>query len=239
LELTNGITLEVRPASFPARRFRDLVNAFVADMGGLDRCSQIKLGLVRRLAATTVQAEMLEARMVNGEAIDIATLCTLASTTVRISQRLGLERRARNVTPSLGQYLAARTAPATGDTPSMDATAGRADASRSGTRGIIRSRPHPSIRRAISPSVRYSRARTSALRLRRGGLRRSPTVPITAVGATSVRCGFVMIFQGSSSATVPNTAQGDKRRFNGHNCNFGCRGRTGRHARDVELAGVL
>ena len=34
---------------------------------------------------------------------------------------LGLERRARNVTPSLGQYLAARTAPATGDTPSMDA----------------------------------------------------------------------------------------------------------------------
>jgi hypothetical protein len=90
-------------------------------MGGLDRCSQIKLGLVRRLAATTVQAEMLEARMVNGEAIDIATLCTLASTTVRISQRLGLERRARNVTPSLGQYLAARTAPATGDSPSMDA----------------------------------------------------------------------------------------------------------------------
>jgi hypothetical protein len=106
--------------SATARRFRDLVNAFVADMGGLDRCSEIKLGLIRRLAATTVQAEMLEARMVNGEAIDIAILCTLASTTVRISQRLGLERRARNVTPSLGQYLAAR-APATGDSPSMDA----------------------------------------------------------------------------------------------------------------------
>ena len=107
--------------SATARRFRDLVNAFVADMGGLDHCSEVRLGLVRRLAATTVQAEMLEARMVNGEAIDIATLCTLASTTVRISQRLGLERRARNVTPSLGQYLAAKTAPATGDTPGMDA----------------------------------------------------------------------------------------------------------------------
>ena len=86
-------------------------------MGGLDCCSEIRLGLLRRLASTTVQAEMLEARMVNGEAIDIATLCTLASTTVRLSQRLGLERRARNVTPSLGQYLAVRTAPAT---PSMD-----------------------------------------------------------------------------------------------------------------------
>src|SRR6476620_8437187 len=103
-----------------ARRFRDLVNAFVADMGGLDHCSEVRLGLVRRLAATTVQAEMLEARMVNGDAIDIATLCTLASTTVRLSQRLGLERRARNVTPAVSQYLAARIAAT--DAPDAEGT---------------------------------------------------------------------------------------------------------------------
>jgi hypothetical protein len=35
-----------------ARRFRDLVNSYIADMGGLDRCSEIRLGLLRRLAAT-------------------------------------------------------------------------------------------------------------------------------------------------------------------------------------------
>ena len=97
--------LDGRSAS--ARRFRDLVNAFVADMGGLDRCSEIRLGLVRRLAATTVQAEMLEARMVNGEQIDISQLCTLASTTVRLSQRLGLERKQRDVTPSLSDLIRA------------------------------------------------------------------------------------------------------------------------------------
>ena len=104
--------------SATARRFRDLVNAFVADMGGLDRCSEVRLGLVRRIAATTVVAEN-QAEMMNGGTIDIATLCTLASTTVRLSQRLGLERRARNVTPSVGQYLAARTAPAT-DAPDAE-----------------------------------------------------------------------------------------------------------------------
>ena len=93
--------------SATARRFRDLVNAFVADMGGLDRCSEVRLGLVRRLAATTVQAEMLEARMVNGEAINISQLCTLASTTVRLSQRLGLERKQRDVTPSLSDLIRA------------------------------------------------------------------------------------------------------------------------------------
>ena len=108
--------------SATARRFRDLVNAFVADMGGLDRCSQIKLGLVRRLAATTVQAEMLEARMVNGEEVNIGSSCARSPRRRSgIATRLGLERRARNVTPSLGQYLAARTAPATGDAASIDA----------------------------------------------------------------------------------------------------------------------
>ena len=91
--------------SATARRFRDLVNAFVADMGGLDRCSEIKLGLLRRLAAATVQAELLEARMVNGEQIDIGQLCTLASTTVRIASRLGLERRTKPVLPTVKDYL--------------------------------------------------------------------------------------------------------------------------------------
>ena len=91
--------------SATARRFRDLVNAFVADMGGLDRCSEIKLGLLRRLAAATVQAELLEAEMVNGEQIDIGQLCTLASTTVRIASRLGLERRTKPVLPTVKDYL--------------------------------------------------------------------------------------------------------------------------------------
>lgn len=88
-----------------ARRFRDLVCAYIADQGGIDRCSEIKLGLLRRLAATTVQSEIIEARMVNGEAVDISTLCTLASTTVRIAQRLGIERVPKNVTPTLNEYL--------------------------------------------------------------------------------------------------------------------------------------
>jgi hypothetical protein len=94
--------------SAAARRFRDLVSSYISDMGGADRCSEIRLGLLRRLAATTVQAELLEARMINGEEIDVGTLCTLASTTVRISQRLGLERRARNVMPSLREYVHAQ-----------------------------------------------------------------------------------------------------------------------------------
>jgi hypothetical protein len=91
--------------SSSARRFRDLIFALVADAGGLENCSEIKLGLIRRLAATTVQAELLEAQMVNGVPVDIPTLCQLASTTVRLSTRLGIERIAKNIGPSFGDLL--------------------------------------------------------------------------------------------------------------------------------------
>jgi hypothetical protein len=95
--------------SSAARRFRDLVSAFVADMGGLDQCSEVKLGLLRRLAATTVCSELVEARLVNGGApINVSELCALASTSLRLSSRLGLERVARDVSgPSLGDLLRA------------------------------------------------------------------------------------------------------------------------------------
>jgi hypothetical protein len=82
-----------------ARRFRDLVRSYITDLGGLDNISEVKLGLLRRLAGVTVQSETLEAMMVNGQLIPVAELCMLASTAVRISQRLGLSRVARDVTP--------------------------------------------------------------------------------------------------------------------------------------------
>ena len=90
-----------------ARRFRDLVNSYIADLGGIDQVGAIKLDLIRRLAAIVVQCELLEGQMVQGQKVDISVLCTLASTSVRISSRLGLERVAKDVT-TLEQYLAER-----------------------------------------------------------------------------------------------------------------------------------
>ena len=96
----------IKGTSSAARRFRDLVNAFIIDSGGLDQCSEIRLSLLRRLAATTVQSELLESRMINGEQVDIGLLCQLASTAVRLSSRVGIGRIPRDVsTPNLREYL--------------------------------------------------------------------------------------------------------------------------------------
>jgi hypothetical protein len=108
--------------SSAARRFRDLVSSYIVDMGGLDLVSEIKLGLLRRLAATTVQCELLEAQMVNGRPVDIATLCTLASTAMRLSVRLGLERQPKPI-ETLSEYLARKYPDGGADTIEGDAEA--------------------------------------------------------------------------------------------------------------------
>jgi hypothetical protein len=50
-------------------------------------------------------SEDLEGRAVNGDPVNIGEFCQLASTTVRIATRLGIERVARDVGSSLGDLL--------------------------------------------------------------------------------------------------------------------------------------
>jgi hypothetical protein len=47
----------------------------------------------------------MEADLVNGKRIDIGEHCLLSSTLVRLANRIGLSREARNITPSVSEYL--------------------------------------------------------------------------------------------------------------------------------------
>jgi hypothetical protein len=91
--------------SVTARRFRDLVGQLLADAGGIENCSVAKILLLRRLAACSVLAEMMEAKAVDGEDVNIGEICTLASTAVRLTARVGLSRHKKNITPRLGAIL--------------------------------------------------------------------------------------------------------------------------------------
>ena len=94
--------------SLIARRYRDISSAIVVDQGGIDRCSESRLQLIRRFAAAAVLAEQMESRLANGEEIDIAQHATLSSTLVRLAAKIGIDRIPRDVTPTLAQYLADR-----------------------------------------------------------------------------------------------------------------------------------
>jgi hypothetical protein len=87
-----------------ARRYRDIAVAICIDQGGEDRLSEARVQLIRRFSAAACMAEKLEARLVEGGAIDINEHATLCSTMVRIASRIGIDRRARNVS-TLKDYL--------------------------------------------------------------------------------------------------------------------------------------
>jgi len=90
--------------SIIARRYRDIARAIQIEQG--DDISETRLQLVRRFSAAAVLAEQIEARLANGEEINIVEHCQLASTMVRIAHRIGIDRIAKEITPSLDEYLA-------------------------------------------------------------------------------------------------------------------------------------
>ena len=87
------------------RRFRDIALQVALDQGGLDQLSEARLQLVRRFAAVAVLAEQLEAALANGQEINVERHALLCSTLTRLAQRIGIDRRTRNVTPTLRDYL--------------------------------------------------------------------------------------------------------------------------------------
>jgi hypothetical protein len=110
--VTNGRDLlpGVDGRSTVARRYRDILAALTTDQGGADRMSEARAQLCRRFAAAAVLAEAMEARLAAGETIDLGEHALLSSTLVRLAQRIGIDRRARDITPTLRDYLSKKGA---------------------------------------------------------------------------------------------------------------------------------
>lgn len=104
--VTNGreVLPGVNPRSQLARRYRDILSLIVADLGGSERLSEAKRQLIRRFAATSVMAEQMEARMANGEDIDVDEHVSLSASLVRLAVKIGLNRHTKAL-PNMEEYL--------------------------------------------------------------------------------------------------------------------------------------
>jgi hypothetical protein len=89
-----------------ARRYRDILAQLVSDMGGDP--SEAQSLIAKRAATLAVWRELAEASMAKGEDLDIAEFTTATNALRRLLADLGLERRARDVTPHLHDYLGIR-----------------------------------------------------------------------------------------------------------------------------------
>lgn len=111
--VSNGSALlpGVDGRSLWVRRCRDVIEAHISDLGGTENTSEAERSLVRRAAVLTTELERLETRFATaGEAKpdDIDLYSRVASNMRRLLEAVGLRRRARDLTPSLAEYLASR-----------------------------------------------------------------------------------------------------------------------------------
>jgi hypothetical protein len=91
-----------------ARRYAEVAGAVAADLGGDDRLTELQRHLVRSVAGMVILRENLDAKAVNGEKVNTSQYCRLANSTRRVAATLGLSRVARDVTPSLSDYIASK-----------------------------------------------------------------------------------------------------------------------------------
>lgn len=110
--ITNGSSIlghDIDHRSTPIRRLRELINAHTSDLGGTHNISEAERSLVRRAAMLELQLEMWEQKFAlnDGEATSaqLTDYQRAANSLRRILESVGLQRRAKNVTPTLDDYL--------------------------------------------------------------------------------------------------------------------------------------
>lgn len=94
--------------SLMARRFREIVTSIGSDLGG--DLTEAQRHLIARAATLAIWCEEREGELGEGKDFDASQYATIANALRRLLCDLGLERRMRDVTPTLDQYLAGKAA---------------------------------------------------------------------------------------------------------------------------------
>jgi hypothetical protein len=89
-----------------AKIFDRLVADIEGDLGGSSQLSTIERALIEGFVGAAVTLHHLNTKLVLGQEIDLSQHAQAVSAMVRVASRLGISRRAGDITPSLSEYLA-------------------------------------------------------------------------------------------------------------------------------------
>ncbi|MEA1619647.1 hypothetical protein SOQ14_12035 [Erythrobacter sp. T5W1-R] len=94
--------------SLVARRFREIYLNIESDLGG--DLSEAQRHLIARAATLALWCEERETELAAGGEFDAGAYATISNALRRLLSDLGLERRMKDATPTLAQFLADRAA---------------------------------------------------------------------------------------------------------------------------------
>lgn len=96
----------------PAKRARALAADIISDLGGDDNISAGERELVTRVSVLATVCQDAEVALLTGEEVDLQLHLAAVNALRRVLSTLGLERRAKDVTPTLDVYLKQKRAEA-------------------------------------------------------------------------------------------------------------------------------
>jgi hypothetical protein len=88
-----------------AKVFDRLVSDIEADLAGRDQLSAIERQLVEAFVGAAVTLQHLNTQLALGQQIDVSQHAQCVGAMVRVATRLGLSRRARDISPTLSDIL--------------------------------------------------------------------------------------------------------------------------------------
>ncbi len=108
--ITSGreLFIDGNPNSAWSRRYHDLIVGHINDISagaGANALSDAQLCLVRRAAAIECELERLDSMLSRDEQVDMDAYARVSGHLRRMWETLGLERRQRDVGPSLGEII--------------------------------------------------------------------------------------------------------------------------------------
>jgi len=91
---------------------RDVIELHISDLGGIEAASEAEKSIIRRAATLTIELERLEAKFSAGKALDtdLDMYQRCSNSLRRLLEAVGIQRRPRDVTPSVSEYLASKSA---------------------------------------------------------------------------------------------------------------------------------
>ena len=115
--VTNGalfVDRSIHPQRGWARRFADIIMLHTSDLGGADYVSAAEASIIRRVATETVEMELLEQRFAKkgsgASSEDLDLYARISNSLRRHLETIGLKRVAKDITPTLSDYLKQRAA---------------------------------------------------------------------------------------------------------------------------------
>ena len=91
-----------------ARRYRAIREGIYADMGGGETLSEVQRQMVSKFATMAIQLEVMEATALAGGDIDVDLFGRVSAHMRRLGETIGIERRAKDITPDLKDYMRQR-----------------------------------------------------------------------------------------------------------------------------------